>query len=191
MSPQLAWHEHPIQFDVVKRLRAKDKQHTQIVYGYGETWFGKYLVGFSPLGLCWFEPEPGPDSISGFQQHWAPATLVHDDSQTLQKLQTIFDHPEQTHGLHLCGTDYQLRVWAALLDIPYGSRVTYGGLASLLGDGKGARALGNAVAANRVGLLVPCHRVLPASGRIGGYRWGQNLKAILLEQEAKSNLLAG
>lgn len=88
--------------------------------------------------------------------------------------------------LHLRGTSFQLSVWQRLLAIPAGGIVTYGELAASLGRPNAARAVGSAVGANTIALFVPCHRVVAASGALGGYRWGSALKAVLLEGERRA-----
>jgi O-6-methylguanine DNA methyltransferase len=85
--------------------------------------------------------------------------------------------------LHLRGTPFQLQVWNALLAIPAGSCVGYGELAVRIGLPGAARAVANAVAANHLAVLVPCHRVVRADGATGGYRWGKLLKLALLAAE--------
>ena len=185
------WLDHDIHFDMVKRLRGKDNQHTRIVYGFGEAWFGSFLVAFSEQGLCWFEPEPKPDAHARLLKHWAPATIVREDSRVQQQLVHILNKPGQRCGIHLCGTDFQLRVWEALLCVPRGGKVTYGDLATLLGNRKAARALGNAVGANHIALLVPCHRVVPLAGGTGKYRWGSALKQQLLDRESHTIYVPG
>jgi O-6-methylguanine DNA methyltransferase len=91
--------------------------------------------------------------------------------------------------LDLHGTPWQLRVWAALREIPPGETVTYGELARRLGRPHAARAVGAACAANPVAVLVPCHRVVPSSGGLGGYRWGVERKRRLLDLERRSAAL--
>ena len=85
--------------------------------------------------------------------------------------------------LDLHGTEFQRIVWAALLEIPWGETVTYGDLAARLGSA-GARAVGTANAHNPVAILVPCHRVVAAGGRLGGYAGGTDVKQWLLAHEA-------
>jgi AraC family transcriptional regulator of adaptative response/methylated-DNA-[protein]-cysteine methyltransferase len=85
--------------------------------------------------------------------------------------------------VHMRGTEFQLRVWGALLNIPFGSHTSYGELAAELGDVGSARAVGTAVGKNHIAWLVPCHRVLPAAGGLGGYRWGPRLKRQILVAE--------
>ncbi|MBR0650585.1 methylated-DNA--[protein]-cysteine S-methyltransferase [Roseomonas terrae] len=86
--------------------------------------------------------------------------------------------------LDLRGTPFQRRVWAALRDIPPGRTETYGALAARIGHPGAARAVARACAANPVALLVPCHRVVPADGGTGGWRWGAERKRALLMREA-------
>lgn len=86
-------------------------------------------------------------------------------------------------SLELCGTPFQHQVWQALLAIPSGIVVTYAELATKIGQPRAARAIGNALHANPLPLLIPCHRVLRQGGKIGGYNGGATLKQRLLAQE--------
>lgn len=85
--------------------------------------------------------------------------------------------------LDLFGTPFQLSVWEALRAIPCGETRTYGGLAALLGSPGASRAVGAANGANRIAVLVPCHRVVQADGSLGGYAYGLNIKRELLRRE--------
>ena len=87
--------------------------------------------------------------------------------------------------LDLAGTDFQLRVWRRLLEIPFGGQVTYGSIAADLGQRGDARAVGTAVAANPIAILIPCHRVVGAGGALRGYAWGLDLKGRLLAHELR------
>lgn len=91
--------------------------------------------------------------------------------------------PSAAIALDLQGTPFQTRVWAALQDIPAGKTTTYGALALAIGQPGAARAVGRALAANPVAVLVPCHRVVGADGSPGGYAWGAAIKAALLRRE--------
>lgn len=93
-----------------------------------------------------------------------------------------------TEILHLRGTEFQLAVWRALLEIPSGETATYGQIARRIGHPKAFRAVGSAVGANPVCILVPCHRVVPCAypRALGGYRWGAEMKLRLLEEEKKT-----
>ncbi|MGZ0656988.1 methylated-DNA--[protein]-cysteine S-methyltransferase [Coraliomargarita sp. W4R53] len=88
--------------------------------------------------------------------------------------------------LDLAGTEFQRSVWRALLELPFGARTSYGQIAADLGNSKASRAVGSAVGANPVSLLVPCHRVLPSTGKSGNYRWGADRKLALLDAEQVS-----
>ena len=90
---------------------------------------------------------------------------------------------EQWRRIDPAGTPFQRRVWRALLEIGGGRTCTYGELARQIGQPGAARAVGRAVGANPLALLIPCHRVLPAAGGSGGYRWGAERKTVLLRAE--------
>ena len=85
--------------------------------------------------------------------------------------------------LHLKGTDFQLKVWASLLNIPLGELASYGALATHIGQPKAARAVGSAIALNPIAYLIPCHRVIQASGVLGNYRWDASRKAAMIGWE--------
>lgn len=114
--------------------------------------------------------------------HWMPATLEREDDRVRAQLEEMLTG--NSLALDLCGTNFQLRVWAALLGIAAGETVTYGELASRIDMPRAARAVGSAVGSNPLAFFVPCHRVLPAAGGVGNYRWGSVLKRRLLAQEA-------
>lgn len=81
------------------------------------------------------------------------------------------------------GTPFQKRVWSVLTTIPFGATLSYGDVAARIGRPKSSRAVGNAVGQNPIAVVVPCHRILPASGKLGGYSGGVNIKQWLLERE--------
>jgi AraC family transcriptional regulator of adaptative response/methylated-DNA-[protein]-cysteine methyltransferase len=86
-------------------------------------------------------------------------------------------------SIHVKGTNFQLKVWRALLDIPDGDTTTYGALASAIGEPDASRAVGNAVGKNPISWLIPCHRVLRSTGALGGYAWGTDRKRVMLVLE--------
>jgi AraC family transcriptional regulator of adaptative response/methylated-DNA-[protein]-cysteine methyltransferase len=125
-------------------------------------------------------------ALAELQRQWAPARLSQDATGAKRLAAEIFAATAKDMRLHLCGSVFQLQVWTALLRIRPGYYVGYGDLAREIGAPRASRAVGQAVGANRVALLVPCHRVLAAGGRIGGFRWGTALKRAMLEQEASA-----
>ncbi|MFM7196097.1 MAG: methylated-DNA--[protein]-cysteine S-methyltransferase [Bacteroidota bacterium] len=89
-------------------------------------------------------------------------------------------------SLNVHGTSFQLSVWRALLEIPHGQHTTYGAIATALGDAKLSRAVGAAVGSNPVAVIIPCHRVIAATGKIGAFRWGEEMKRTLVRGESYS-----
>lgn len=107
--------------------------------------------------------------------------------QTEQQLNEYFENKRTSFDLPLDfeGTEFQVRVWEALLKIPYGVTKTYGELAKILGDIKAVRAVGGALNKNPISIVVPCHRVVGASGKLVGFAGGLNNKSILLDLEQR------
>lgn len=155
-----------------------------ISYGRIPGWFGDCMVATSEHGVCWLDLRPGSDAAGKLQAAFPAAKFRRTDKTTLGK--RIFGYSDEPVAVHLSGTEFQLRIWQALLRIPAGRCMSYGQLALCIGAPRGARAVGGAISANKVAVLVPCHRALPASGGIGGFRWGSDLKKALLLREQKA-----
>ncbi|MHC4974199.1 MAG: methylated-DNA--[protein]-cysteine S-methyltransferase [Planctomycetota bacterium] len=155
----------------------------RIRYGVHETPFGRARVAVTARGinnLAFVDHAPPPD----LKEEWPRAELVHDRKATAGWVDRIFGGgTAEPLPVLLRGTNLQLRVWEALLRIPEGSVVSYGSLAAALGKPTAARAVAGAVAANPIAYLIPCHRVLRATGAIGGYRWGTARKRAMLGRE--------
>lgn len=120
------------------------------------------------------------------QTRWPAAALEEEPEATAALAGRVFGarEGEEALSLHLGGTNFQIRVWEALLAIPEGKVTTYGALAAGLGlSGQASRAVGQAVGANPVAVAIPCHRVLRGTGALGGYRWGEERKLLLLARE--------
>jgi AraC family transcriptional regulator, regulatory protein of adaptative response / methylated-DNA-[protein]-cysteine methyltransferase len=166
------------------RVRGIDSEPVDICYGFVHSWIGECLIAWTELGICWLEPQPGPRSLAELEQTWSPARLTCSQTAAGHYARDNLATERSDLSLHLCGTAFQLQVWAALLRIRPGYYLHYGDLAHHIGKPGAARALGQAVGANPVSVFVPCHRVLAAGGRLGGYRWGSDLKLALLRREA-------
>lgn len=169
-----------------------------VQFGFHSTSFGECLVARTPRGLCnliFLEDGAGESARrkarQALQLAWPRATLEEDASATLALVQRLFAHHEnkgrQPLALHLHGTNFQIKVWEALLRVPAGSVVTYGDLAAAIGAPAAARAVGNAVGANPLPVIIPCHRVIRKSGEIGNYRYGATRKRALLAWEWAQN----
>ena len=148
--------------------------------------FGDFLLATTERGVCalTFLDEAGAEgAIAGVAARWPNATLVPDAAATAPLAERIFDG-EGTVPLHLEGTNFQIRVWEALLRVPGGTVVTYERLAASLGSPGAVRAVGTAVGRNPVAYLIPCHRVIRKTGAFGEYRWGAARKRAMLGWEA-------
>ena len=166
-------------------------QGLRLSYGYSATPFGHSLIASTPRGLCqldFFDTEAERESQLHVLQHtWPQAILARDDARAQTWAERIFAHqlssaPRPLHVL-LKGSNFQLQVWQALLRIPAGQIMGYGDLAQAIGQPGAARAVGTAVASNRIGFLIPCHRVIRQSGHFNHYRWGPGRKQAILAWE--------
>jgi AraC family transcriptional regulator of adaptative response/methylated-DNA-[protein]-cysteine methyltransferase len=152
-------------------------------WGLARTWYGTAALAWTDAGLCWLDPDPSTGCEELICHYWLAKSLVRDDKCAAQLAHALSDSG-LAPSLHLRGTEFQLSVWRQLLTIPSGQTISYGQLADQAGLGRSsARAVGSAVAANRVAIAVPCHRVLPESGGIGEFRWGSEFKSVLLTHE--------
>ncbi len=161
-----------------------------IRYGFHDTPFGEALLACTGRGLCHlgFVGEGGRgEALETLAAEWPEADRREDAAATEVDATTVFAPAQERPGaplrLHLRGTNFQLQVWRALLRIPEGAAVSYGDLARRLGRPAAHRAVASAVGANPVAYLIPCHRVLRASGALGGYRWGLPRKHAMLARE--------
>ena len=169
---------------------AKGGRGETIGYTTARTTFGWLVVGETNRGLCWLAlGGTSAEAEASLRAEFPLASLRRDPS--LSGLvesavgQIMRTRPEKAKdlALDLRGTAFQLRVWQALRAIPRGETRSYSQLARELGDPKATRAVARACATNRVALVVPCHRVVGASGALTGYRWGMERKRQLLEAE--------
>lgn len=156
----------------------------EIRWGRHTTPFGLAEIGVTTRGVCSlvFLDQERANPLG--QDDWPRATWVRNDAATAAVAAAI-TAPDSTTPLSLLvrGTNLQVQVWRALLRVPAGHVVSYGALAAHLKRPTAARAVASAVAANRIGYLIPCHRVLRATGAISGYRWGPERKRIMLAWE--------
>ncbi|MBI2948959.1 MAG: methylated-DNA--[protein]-cysteine S-methyltransferase, partial [Verrucomicrobia bacterium] len=163
----------------------------EIRYGIHPTCFGDCLLATTPRGVCWlsFVTDGAEErALTELRDHWAGATLSADPSASERVADRIFSrrpNPTRTSlNLLVAGTNWQIKVWEALLRIPPGAVTTYRQIAARLGRDTAARAVGNAVARNPIAYLIPCHRVIRQSGVIGDYRWGTDRKRAMLGWES-------
>lgn len=168
-----------------------------IRYGWHKAPCGEILVALSERGICqigFAVDGEREQALSRMRTKWSEARLTQDRAGTAESAEQVLYMWELCRAssprmdvsltLHLNGTDFQLQVWRELLKIPCGTTVSYGDIAGRIGKEKACRAVGSAVAANHVPPVVPCHRVVQASGRVNNFGWGNDLKKRLLAIEA-------
>jgi len=156
----------------------------RIRHGAHATPLGVAFIGLTERGICHLRfIHEGWDPLAELRGEWPEATLVADPAAAREVLDALAG-PRAPMRLWLKGTNFQIKVWEALLRIPEGDLVSYGRLAAAAGRPTAVRAVASAVAANPVAWLVPCHRVIRSSGVLGQYRWGPERKAALIGWEA-------
>lgn len=158
-----------------------------IRYGLHLTPFGKCLIATTERGIChlgFVETSEG-NAIDNLVADWNQAKMIEDYKTTAPLIDRIFSTPmpDTPLNLHLRGTNFQIKVWEALLKIPTGALTTYEQIAAQIGNPNALRAVGTAVGHNPVAVLIPCHRVIRKSGEFGNYRYGPARKKALLAKE--------
>lgn len=162
----------------------------QISFGFHDTPFGKCLLATTARGICGlqFVQEDLSSALETLAEQWPQASLVENPRETQPLADQIFAPVSETQArpfhLLLRGTNFQVKVWQALLSIPPGAMVSYQDVAAYLGQPNGARAVGRALARNPVAYLIPCHRVISKAGQAHRYRWGTTRKQAMLGWEA-------
>jgi AraC family transcriptional regulator of adaptative response/methylated-DNA-[protein]-cysteine methyltransferase len=162
----------------------------KISYGFHPSPFGEILLAMTDRGICnliFVQDGRRAESLAVLRAHWRLASLVEDAELTRPVVQQAFaafggGSPAPLH-LHLRGTNFQIKVWEALLQIPSGSVSTYDEIAARIGQPGASRAVGAALGKNPVAVLIPCHRVIRKAGEFGGYQWGAARKKALLAWE--------
>lgn len=165
----------------------------QLFYGYHPTPFGTSIVvaterGLAGIGFAEDTTEGSADALTDMRRRWPRASFIENKDVTRALAERVFsphawraDHPLR---VVLIGTDFEVRVWEALTEIPLGRATTYSDIAGKIGVPKAARAVGAAVGRNPISFVVPCHRVLGKGGALTGYHWGLTRKRAMLGWES-------
>ena len=166
----------------------------EITYGFHASPFGEALIMATDrgvAGLAFVNEDNGQtreEALGDMTRRWPLARYVEAPDRTGPHLRRIFDPTAwcaaQPVRLILIGTDFEIRVWQALLRIPMGKAVSYADIARFIGQPTASRAVGTAVGRNPISFVVPCHRVLRSDGGLGGYHWGLTRKRALIGWEA-------
>jgi len=164
----------------------------EIKFATGKSELGAVLVARSAAGVCAILIGDGIEVLKrDLAEEFTDAKLVRNDRALrtdLEKILTFIKTPAKGLDLSLDirGTPFQRRVWAALLGVRVGYKITYAALASRIGEQRAIRAVANACAANAIALAIPCHRVVRSDGALAGYRWGAERKKVIVEKEAEA-----
>lgn len=165
-----------------------------IRYGFHPTPFGQALIGITARGICHlsFVQDTPANALGSLLANWNQAHFHEDPAATASLIDPIFapGANQAPLSLFITGTNFQLKVWEALLTIPSGSVSTYQQIATHLGLPGAARAVGTAISHNPIAYLIPCHRVIRKMGEFGQYRWGSTRKKALLGWETTRELAA-
>jgi AraC family transcriptional regulator of adaptative response/methylated-DNA-[protein]-cysteine methyltransferase len=164
-----------------------------IQYGFHTTPFGLALLGVTHRGVCWLsfvtDENNKTEQLAHMQAHWHNSRLEENTLLTGSYCKQIFynttENKTAAKGLHAVvkGTNFQIKVWLALLQIPYGEVTTYQHIAQAVGKPKALQAVGSAVGANSLAYLIPCHRVIRKDGVLGEYRWLASRKKSIIGYE--------
>lgn len=159
-----------------------------IRFGVQDSPFGRVVIGLTDRGICWLGfAADTVDPAAAMAAEWGAATLIRDDAAVAGVAARLFGDGS-TNGsslpLLLRGTNFQIKVWQALLRIPPGHVASYRQVAEAIGNPDAVRAVGRAVGRNPIAVIIPCHRVILNSGAIHNYRWGESRKRALLAWEA-------
>jgi AraC family transcriptional regulator of adaptative response/methylated-DNA-[protein]-cysteine methyltransferase len=161
----------------------------RIEYGFHATPFGLCLIGVTERGICWLsfltnDQDPRTE-LEQMKQHWNNSIFHEDHLLTQAFVEKVFSANASSQKLHLFvkGTNFQVKVWEALLRIPAGNVITYQDIALSVHNPKALQAIGSAVGSNHIAYLIPCHRVIRKDGILGEYRWSSAKKKSIIGWE--------
>ena len=166
-------------------------ENLSINYSFFSTPFGEVIVASTTRGICYLAfHDDQVEALVTLKAMYPNARFMNASDSLHQAALAVISH-DKVHPhevkLHLKGSDFQLKVWEALLQIPSGQLISYGQVAHYINRPKAFRAVGTAVGDNPVAYIIPCHRVIQSSGALGQYHWGSNRKvAIVGWESAKS-----
>lgn len=159
-------------------------ENLNITYGFAYSPFGKTMIAYTKKGICSLEfyDDSYDEVFARLKTTWNKAQFFQDDLKAQELLDEIFIKKEKVN-LFVKGTNFQINVWKAILNIKSGEISTYSDVAQLIGKPKAVRAVATAIGSNHIGVLIPCHRVISKSAAMGGYRWGIDRKRVILAYE--------
>jgi len=183
-------YDHFVQLQAMTPAEYRQQGHgLSISYGIHQTPFGHAFIAVTARGICklvFVDEQSKQQLVSDLKQQWDLATVQQDlivTKSVIEKLFTVNSNPKSPLTVLVKGTNFQLAVWQALLAIPEGKLASYSQVANAIAKPKAVRAVASAIAANPVGYLIPCHRVIRQNGYLGGYRWGLIRKHAMIINE--------
>lgn len=177
--------KHKLTFATPEQIKKEGKNRV-VRYGLHETPFGKALIAETDGMVCaTLFATNGRNPTAELKKAWKYSTLVEDKKDTAKLAKAAFSKNPPALPLFLVGNEFNRKIWTMLLKIPCGTVVRYGDMAQAAGYPRAARAVGNAVGANPVSWLVPCHRVSHANGGLSGFGWGEPMKRDFLAAETR------
>ncbi len=179
-------HDLFVSFDAVTPGEYKDGGFgVRLRHGYSTSTFGRIHAAFSARGLVHLAFVDGTDgaALTLLKARWPRAHFERDDQAVAALAAQVFVERRGPVALSVAGTNFQVKVWQALLELGSRGPTSYSELARAIGRPSASRAVGQAVGANPIAWLIPCHRVLRGDGGIGGYRWGVERKRAMLAWE--------
>jgi len=162
-------------------------KNLSINFSFAESPFGTLMVASTPKGICALTFEDNENTALHNLKNKFPNARFQQRLDSIQQNALLIFQNDWSQlpkiRLHLKGTDFQLKVWESLLKIPLGSLSTYGKLAEKIGHPNASRAVGTAIGSNPIAFLIPCHRVIQATGNFGGNMWGNTRKTAIIGWE--------
>ena len=190
LSNPSGMHDLFITYEALTPGEYKQKgKKVSVSYGFHHTPFGTCFLALTGKGILelQFVKEQDKRCVALLQERYCNAGIMENKKKTKSVIEKIFTinktQKEKPFHLLLQGTNFQLKVWEALLHIPFGCITSYEKIAEYIGNPSAFRAVGNAIAKNNIAYLIPCHRVINKIGKIGNYRWGKQRKKIMLGRE--------
>ncbi|MFA6701887.1 MAG: methylated-DNA--[protein]-cysteine S-methyltransferase [Dysgonamonadaceae bacterium] len=171
---------------IIIPMTQEERRNLKINYSFYESRFGYTLICTTEKGICFLAFGDEDEMLKDLKKQY-PFAIIQNGSDSIQysalNILENLNEDNQPAYLHIKGTDFQLKVWNALIKIPKGKLTSYHLIASYINNPKADRAVGNAVGNNPISYFIPCHRVIRTDGSLGGYRWGLEIKEQMLNLE--------
>lgn len=169
-------------------MSPEQEKETIIYFNIYDTVYGRTLIAASDIGLCFVALGDELFMVDELKLEYPKAKFKIENKSIHNKAISLIEDPSAATDIpfHIKGTEFQLKVWNELLNIPTGSSCSYKSIANKIGCPKAVRAVGSAVGKNPISCLIPCHRVIRSDNSLGGYHWGLDIKKKILDRESSN-----